>query len=44
MDNNNVFNLVIIFLLILMIIKYLNMTRKIRLNELNDEFEYLIQN
>ena len=26
-----------------MIIKYLNMTRKIRLNELNDDFEYLIQ-
>ena len=35
--------LIIIFLIILMIRKYLNMPRKIRANELNDDFEYLVQ-
>ena len=35
--------IVIIVLIILMIRKYLNMPRKIRANELNDDFEYLVQ-
>ena len=35
--------LIIIILILLMIRKYLQMPRKIRANELNEDFEYLVQ-